>query len=860
MDRSLWHARIKKALRESPREARALADRYLRAARRADDAQAVALARFFQGESGQLCGALRRSAADYGKAIEEFESMGEERLAGLVRLSALPVHALLGDAPSFKRDLRVLRPGAGDPLERAFVEQAAGNGWRALGDESRAEKCFREGLALLAKKRDPRSASARALLRQDLGVALAYRGATGPALHELKRARTTLARLGQSHSVAMCDANLAWARGLAGDLRDAWLGLGEAARALDESGDARRAALARVDAVELRLRLGDALTAAVDAAREARLLTSYGLASEAGRAWLLGARAERHLGRDGRARQAARRAHKLLNEADAGAFVALAEALAGGPAKGVATRLRRAGLWSWAVDALLDEAERATPARGSRMLEREAEHLPVPFRRWILPARLRLRARVEPKRRIPLLRRAVRSAETLRFLAPSSALRATSLARYLGLYEELAQALLERGRPRDLREAFWVLDSARARTMREELDRAAPGSSDTPSIRRVRERIEVLWRVIDERTNGPQGVRAASTPLLREIQQQEKELVRLFGDVSHAASAPQPSSRTENRAYLTWSAVGGRLIGFLSDSGEVVSWDAGSVAATRRDLDGLRFQVERRLYGATDHGAADLLLQRMGSRMLPSGVVDELPPRLHVVLPMEVGSLPCEALPWKGGCVLDACRIEYLPCAGWPIRKWRRAGGHLVIGLDSHTLPDVDREVESVAALLDGASRLAGIDATRDSVLGALAGKRVVHFAGHAEAREDVPPLSALRVRDGWITASDLAAARLDGSLVVLSACRTGDPALGWFGESLGGFPRAVLGAGAAGVLASRWPVRDEVARVWMESFYGALDDGPVSDAAATAARVMRDRSGHVADWGAFLLVRGGRG
>ena len=51
---------------------------------------------------------------------------------------------------------------------------------------------------------------------------------------------------------------------------------------------------------------------------------------------------------------------------------------------------------------------------------------------------------------------------------------------------------------------------------------------------------------------------------------------------------------------------------------------------------------------------------------------------------------------------------------------------------------------------------------------------------------------------------------------------------------------------------------RDEIAREWMESFYAAFRGRDASDAAAAAARAMREKTGHFADWGAFLLVRGG--
>ena len=132
-----------------------------------------------------------------------------------------------------------------------------------------------------------------------------------------------------------------------------------------------------------------------------------------------------------------------------------------------------------------------------------------------------------------------------------------------------------------------------------------------------------------------------------------------------------------------------------------------------------------------------------------------------------------------------------------------------MVGLSTQGLPEIDREVELVANVVAAGHRLQGDAATRKAVLDALRGSRLIHLAGHAEARDDAPPLSALRVCDGWLAAADLADVPLAGALVVLSACRTGDPALQWQGETMGGFPRALLAAGAAGIVASRWPVED---------------------------------------------------
>ena len=64
MDRKSWHERIREALRSTPKKASSLADQYLRAATRSRDAQAVALARFFQGEAYQVRGLLRSPTAN----------------------------------------------------------------------------------------------------------------------------------------------------------------------------------------------------------------------------------------------------------------------------------------------------------------------------------------------------------------------------------------------------------------------------------------------------------------------------------------------------------------------------------------------------------------------------------------------------------------------------------------------------------------------------------------------------------------------------------------------------------------------------------------------------------------------------
>jgi len=303
---------------------------------------------------------------------------------------------------------------------------------------------------------------------------------------------------------------------------------------------------------------------------------------------------------------------------------------------------------------------------------------------------------------------------------------------------------------------------------------------------------------------------------------------------------------------LAFAVLGGEVTGLLARDGEVHAFPCGPFSGLREELAAFRFQVHRRLHGAADEAAAAAALERIAARVL--GRAPDLGAgELCVVLPPELGSLPLDALPG-----LPDLALSYAACAAHagPVAEPRLSA--LVVGIGSESLPEVRREVSSVLRLLPGAQVLQGDTATREAILASLPGRGIVHLAGHAQAREDLPLMSALRVSDGYLTASDLRDPDLDRSLVLLSACRTGDPALRWHGEAMGGFPRALLAAGAGAIVASRWEVRDEVAHAWMRHFYRCLDRQTPAEAVHEAARRVRSAWPHPADWAAFLLIRGG--
>ena len=141
-------------------------------------------------------------------------------------------------------------------------------------------------------------------------------------------------------------------------------------------------------------------------------------------------------------------------------------------------------------------------------------------------------------------------------------------------------------------------------------------------------------------------------------------------------------------------------------------------------------------------------------------------------------------------------------------------------------LPGARVEAAHVAATLPGAHLLLGHDATEEAVRSSLASAPVVHLATHGLVDRDNPQASCVLLADGAsLEAAEIAGLVLGARLVVLSACHSGEggPA---GGDELLGLARAVLAAGAAGVVVTLWAVDDVSSALLMGRFYEGLLTG----------------------------------
>jgi CHAT domain-containing protein len=217
----------------------------------------------------------------------------------------------------------------------------------------------------------------------------------------------------------------------------------------------------------------------------------------------------------------------------------------------------------------------------------------------------------------------------------------------------------------------------------------------------------------------------------------------------------------------------------------------------------------------------------------------------------------------------------------------------LAVASQASELQGARREVARLVAHYENVDRLRTAD--RDAFLEAIANHDVVHVASHVRVDAERPWHSgiliatvssdppgtdvATRAPDGgdpavegegvgggqvasstdpYARAGQIAAARSDARLVVLSGCES---ALGRAtqGEGVLGVAAAFFAAGARSLVASIWEVDDRVTADLMERFYAGLADGkPVASALRAAQLEIRAKRPHPFYWAGFVAIGDG--
>jgi CHAT domain-containing protein len=194
-------------------------------------------------------------------------------------------------------------------------------------------------------------------------------------------------------------------------------------------------------------------------------------------------------------------------------------------------------------------------------------------------------------------------------------------------------------------------------------------------------------------------------------------------------------------------------------------------------------------------------------------------------------------------------------------------------------LPETAEEVCGVASILGVDPRThvyIGEDARETAIKrlsdeGELAKYKIVHFATHGALAGQLspaaepgliltPPDKASEVDDGYLSASEVAALKLDADWVILSACNTaaGEEKSA---EALSGLARAFFYAGSRSLLVSHWYVASKTAVPLITTTIAKLTVDPKIGRAEALRRSMLSMidngksEAHPAFWAPFVLV-----
>ncbi|MFC4052268.1 CHAT domain-containing protein [Actinomadura syzygii] len=672
----------------------------------------------------------------------------------------------------------------------------------------------------------------------NLGLACALRGDFGEAEAALDEAVAVGEATGLRHQTAMSKGNLAYVLSRRGDVPRALRLFAEAEAHL--SGE--RLAQCQFDQAETLISVGlpgearPLLHAALDAA------TANGYRCDIADGFLLLAHAELADGNPEQCTDAAERARAAFAEQERAGWMLLAEHVlvkarwASGERSGVllrtavatADRLESGG-WGDAAD----EA-RIVAARVALSLGRPAGHLLSRVGRSRGPAAAQIAAwhavalersaRADHEGAVAAVRAGLRVTEQY-----AEALDALDLrARTTGLVTDLADLGLTLARS-----AGELLTVEERRRAIARPVRVRPPRDPERAAALARLRAFSVERMGDTARGG------AGAPLPADMAALEATVrARTRHRPSGASGGPSPgfaevAAALGDRALVELVAVGGDLHAVTVVAGQAHRHRLDAVDQAVRDTGLLRYAV-RRLAERDDPRALDALTDTAGrlDRRLLAPLARVVGDRELVIAP--TGTL--HGLPWAALPSLDGRAFTVVPsaCAWARAREPSRGGGRTVL-VAGPGLRHARREIDALRRLHPHAKVLDGPDARPEAVRDALDGAALAHVAAHGEFREGNALFSRLRLAGGPLMVHDLDELAVPPRVVVLSACDIGradggDAALGMAG--------VLLALGAATVVASVAPVRDESTPSFMAAFHTRLSAGdPPSRALAALPR-----------------------
>ena len=487
-------------------------------------------------------------------------------------------------------------------------------------------------------------------------------------------------------------------------------------------------------------------------------------------------------------------------------------------------------------------------------------------------------------------KRAIQITEELRAPIPGEEFRTAFFSNRISPYHKLAQLCLAVGDAR-ASEALSFVERAKSRALADTLAgriSLATAARDDFEVHlhrqaeKLREELNYLYNQMHRSVRGTVQVQEQNAGLERELLERERRLQEITRQLQHRGARADSVSHEQDlfsierlqtalgadRALVEYTTIDDQLVAFVvTDERIEVVQELGTESEIVAEIQRCRFQIDTLRYGSTqvrNHLAALTQRTRQHLRSLYDRLLRTVESRIGdrhlVVVPHgALHYLPFQALHDGESYLIERREVSFAPSAVVLLQCLDRARQDLktalVLGLADEQIPRVREELDVLDNIFTKVKRFSNEAATTDALIQNSTAVDVLHLACHAQFRSDNPLFSSLKLANGWFTARDAYALKLNCALVTLSACETGMNAVAP-GDELMGLTRGFLSAGSPTVMMSLWTVDDEATTELMSSFYQELLTTQSSAAALRAAQIkLLNERPHPFFWSPFVLV-----
>jgi CHAT domain-containing protein/tetratricopeptide (TPR) repeat protein len=463
----------------------------------------------------------------------------------------------------------------------------------------------------------------------------------------------------------------------------------------------------------------------------------------------------------------------------------------------------------------------------------------------------------------------------------------------LRVYEKLIRLCLNQQGTDGQAEAFFYLESCKARTLVDMLINdleVTPAGDDEAQAELYREwqrlREELHWycnKTTQHEASGDSRLQAMDGRLREEISARERALTRLareaqirdrsfvwLQDSAGLAAAELREALTRDETVIEYYLDADGVKIFVINRCELRVVES---ACSRKELKAmileLKFQIEKFHYGPDYYAAhQESLLANINAclgelyQALFAPAAPLVEGRKLIFIPFDLlHNVPFQALYDGEEYLLDRHEIAYAPSARLHLLTARRnereaaAPRALIFGVPDEAAPHITEEINAIRDFFPAARCFTGDEATAGALARHLPASDIAHIASHAVFRQDNPMFSAFKLAGEWLNFYDICSLRAEGALVVLSGCSTGVGGV-YAGDEMFGLMRGFLYAGAASLVVSLWAVNDPATAELMTAFYQRLQEGCRPGAALREAALnLKRRYAHPYYWAPFVLI-----